>query len=229
MYFTNTDESEPELIGGALPFNFPCFTTHPASTVSFGDLTDDQMAAYLDAFKEAIGEEVRAFQPDVVHGQHVWALSSLAVGCGVPLVLTAHGTDLMGYDRWPGMCHFAATALKGAAAVICISADNEQLVRAMFPAHVDKIVRMRNGYNPDIFHPQALDRAEVLARHGIDLAGREVILFAGKMTRFKGVDVLMKAAAIYESPSKTPSPCLPAMARNARISRLWRRSWVFHA
>jgi len=97
------------------------------------------------------------------------------------------------------MRHFAATALKGAAAVICISADNEQLVRAMFPAHVDKIVRMRNGYNPDIFHPQALDRAEVLARHGIDCAGREVILFAGKMTRFKGVDVLMKAAAIYES------------------------------
>lgn len=198
VYFANTDAPELEAVEGALPFNFPCFTTHPVSTVSFGDLTDDQMTAYLGAFKEAIDEEIRAFQPDVVHGQHVWALPSLAVGCGVPLVLTAHGTDLMGYDKWPGMRHFSETALTGAAAVICISADNEQLVRTLFPSHADKIVRMRNGYNPDIFHPQALDRAEVLARHGIDCAGRDVILFAGKMARFKGVDVLLEAAAIYE-------------------------------
>ena len=199
VFFTNTDAPEPELIEGALPFNFPCFTTHPVSTMAFDELSDDQMEAYLAAFEGALDEELRDFAPDLVHGQHVWALSSLAAGCGVPLVLTAHGTDLMGYDKWPGMRHFAETAMEACAKVICISADNEQLVRSAFPQHAGKIVRMRNGYNPDIFYPQSLDRAEVLGRHGVPCEGQDLILFAGKMTRFKGIDVLMDAAATYEA------------------------------
>ena len=197
VYFTNPDDPTAT-DAGALPFNFPCFTTHPVSVTAFDDLDEEQMQAYLDAFKRAIDEELDGFAPDIVHGQHVWALPSLAAGCGVPLVLTAHGTDLMGYDKWPGMRHFAETAMDACARVICISADNEQLVRDAFPQHVGKIVRMRNGYNPDIFYPQQPDRAGVLGAYGIDYAGEDVILFAGKMTRFKGIDVLLDAAALYE-------------------------------
>ena len=194
-----TDPARPQdAVDGALPFNFPCFTTHPRSVVAFSDLTDGQMDAYIRAFKDAIADEVRTFEPDVVHGQHVWVLPALAADCGVPLVLTAHGTDLMGYDKWPELRHFADTAMEACSKVICISADNEELVREVFPAHADKIVRMRNGYNPDIFYPQTLDRGEVLGRHGIEYAGQDVILFAGKMTRFKGIDVLLDAAARYE-------------------------------
>ena len=118
---------------------------------------------------------------------------------GVPLVLTAHGTDLMGYDKWPEMRHFAEIAMEACKKVICISADNEMLVRKAFPQYADKIVRMRNGYNPDIFYPQQLDRAEVLGNYSIDYDGQDVILFAGKMTRFKGIDILMDAAASYEA------------------------------
>ena len=198
VFFTNPDNPQATS-ADALPFNFPCFTTHPVSVVAFADLTSEQMDAYLAAFKQAIDEEVRDFAPDVVHGQHVWALSSLAVGCGVPLVLTAHGTDLMGYDKWPEMRHFAETAMEACAKVICISADNEKLLMDAFPQYADKVVRMRNGYNPDIFYPQQLERTEVLGRHGIDYADESVILFAGEMTRFKGIDILVDAAATYES------------------------------
>ena len=198
VFFTNTDSASPEQIEGALPFNFPCFTTHPVSTVAFSDLDTDQMGAYLDAFKSAIDEEVASFAPDIIHGQHVWALPSLAADCDVPLVLTAHGTDLMGYDKWPEMRHFAETAMDACSKVICISADNEQLVRQTFPQHVHKIVRMRNGYNPDIFFQQDIDRAGVLESHGLNYEGQDVALFAGKMTRFKGIDILMQAAAQYE-------------------------------
>ena len=169
------------------------------SVVAFEDLLERETEAYLAAFKQAIEEEVRDFSPDVIHGQHVWALPSLAVDCGVPLVLTAHGTDLMGYDKWPEMRHYAETAMEAACKVICISADNEALVREIFPQYADKIVRMRNGYNPDIFYPQQLDRAEVLGAHGLSYAGEDIILFAGKMARFKGIDILMDAAASYEA------------------------------
>jgi glycosyltransferase involved in cell wall biosynthesis len=104
----------------------------------------------------------------------------------------------MGYDKWPEMRHFAETAMDAACKVICISADNEQLVREAFPQHADKIVRMRNGYNPDIFYPRSLNRTEVLGRYGLNYEGEDLVLFAGKMTRFKGIDILMDAAATYE-------------------------------
>ena len=198
VFFTNPDDPLAT-DAGSLPFNFPCFTTHPVSVMAFADLAKEQMSAYLAKFKQAIDEEVRDFAPDIIHGQHVWALSALAADCGVPLVLTAHGTDLMGFDKWPEMRHFAETAMEACAKVICISADNEKLLLEVFPQYADKVVRMRNGYNPDICFPQALDRAEVLAPYGIEYAGEDIILFAGKMTRFKGIDILLDAAAVYES------------------------------
>ncbi len=194
-----TDPADPAAAPeGALDFNFPCFTTHPRSLTAFDDLTEQQMGAYTAAFGEAIDREVRDFAPDVIHGQHVWVLPSLAAGKGAPLVLTAHGTDLMGYEKWPQLRHYADGAMQAAQKVICISADNEALVRKVFPRWGDKIVRMRNGYNPDIFFQKPLDRAEVLGRYGIDCGNRPVILFAGKMTRFKGIDVLLDAAAIFQ-------------------------------
>lgn len=197
VYFTNP--LEPEATApGALDFNFPCFTTHPRSTTSFDDLGDYQLEQYCRAFQDAIDEELSGFAPDVVHGQHVWILPALACGCGVPLVLTAHGTDLMGYEKWPRMRHFADRAIEGCKNVICISEDNEKLVRQTFPTQAAKIVRMRNGYNPDIFMVEDADREVVLADHGVEAAGYDVILFAGKMTQFKGIDVLLDAAALYE-------------------------------
>ncbi len=191
--------TDKEPIPGALPFNFPCFTTHPRSVVAFSDLSEDQMAAYTGAFQKAIDEEVRTFQPNIVHGQHVWILPSLAVGCGVPLVLTVHGTDLMGFAKWPEMRHYAQRAMDAASKAICISADNEKLTAEAFPEHMGKVVRMRNGYNPDIFYPQALDRATELERYGVPYNGEKLVLFAGKLTHFKGVDVLLDAAAYYEA------------------------------
>ena len=202
VFFTYEEE-----IPGALPFNFPCFTTHPRSVVAFENLDEGQMEAYKAAFTQAIDEEIANWKPDIIHGQHVWILPSLAIGKGVPLVLTAHGTDLMGYDKWPSMRHYALAAMEACAKVICISKDNEALIRKTFPDQVDKIVRMRNGYNPAIFFPQQLDRAEVLGGYGVDYRGQRVALFAGKLTNFKGVDVLLDAAAIIAE--KDPDVFIP--------------------
>lgn len=196
VFFTDPQASGPAP-AGALDFNFPCFTTHPRSLTAFSDLDESQMEAYTGAFHRAIDQEVREFRPDVIHGQHVWVLPALAAGQQAPLVLTAHGTDLMGYEKWPELRHFADEAMEAAAKVICISADNEALVREMFPGCGDKIIRMRNGYNPDIFFQEPLDRAEVLARYGLGCEGRPLVLFAGKMTRFKGVDVLLDAMVAF--------------------------------
>lgn len=208
VFFTNDDEilSQPaadanglgQSIQQRLPFNFPCFTTHPRSHTAFSDLTPEQMEAYQQAFRAALEQEVAEFKPDIIHGQHIWILPALAADMGVPLVLTAHGTDLMGYEKWPDMRNYADTAMDACARVICISQDNERLVEETFPQHADKIVRMRNGFNPEIFFSQTLAAEDVLRRYDVDYQGQRVVLFAGKLTNFKGVDVLLDAVAIYQ-------------------------------
>ena len=200
VYFT-PEEGVPAMPPqNALPFNFPCFTSHPRSTVTFADLSPAEMEQYIRAFSDAIRQEVEADCPDVIHGQHVWILSSLAADLGVPLVLTAHGTDLIGYDTWPYLRSYAARAMGACEAVIAISKDNAQLVEERFPDHKDKIVRMRNGYDPSVFFTADLTREEVLGPYGVEPAfyeGKRIVLFAGKLAYVKGVDVLLEAAARY--------------------------------
>lgn len=96
--FKGTGEN-PEKIEGQLPFNYPMFTSHTESTENFWNITLEQLDMYCKKFKEALEEEVDKFNPDVIHAQHNWLLSSEATRMDRPVVTTIHGTDLMGYEK----------------------------------------------------------------------------------------------------------------------------------
>ena len=54
-----------------------------------------------------------------------------------------------------------------------------------------------NGFDESIFNLKPVSRKEVLASFGLPDAGN-VVSFVGKLAHFKGVDLLLKAAKIYE-------------------------------
>lgn len=95
-----TAETEnPEKIEGQCPFNYLMFTTHTESTANFWNVSLEQIEEYNKAFEKAIREEVQNFNPDVIHAQHNWLTSSICNNFNKPVVLTIHGTDLMGYIK----------------------------------------------------------------------------------------------------------------------------------
>jgi len=190
--------SYDEMISDALPFNFPCFTTHPRSIMTFFDLTDAQLEAYLAAFTKTIARAIDEFKPDIIHAQHIWLLSWLAMKTGIPYVVTAHGTDLMGYQRSARFRKYADETAAGAKRIVTISNDNDEIVRELFPFAVDKTVIMRNGYDPERFFPEPMSKARIAELFDIRLKER-FVLFVGKLAHFKGVDVLIDAARLYES------------------------------
>ena len=61
----------PHTVNPEMPFNFPCFTSHPRSNTTYYELTDEQMKAYIDKYVEVVQEEVDAFKPDLIHAQHL--------------------------------------------------------------------------------------------------------------------------------------------------------------
>ncbi len=184
--------------GERLPFNFPCFTTHPLSTTTYGDLSSDQRAAYIEAFCSATAKAVGEWKPDVIHAQHLWVTGYAAHALGVPYVATAHGTDLMGMRKYGAWRTIALEGTKHAFAIIAISKQVAEDTRCLYEVKQDRIRLIMNGFNEAIFRVLPIDRKETLARFGIRGEFEYIVCFVGKLTEFKGVDVLLEAAAIYE-------------------------------
>jgi glycosyltransferase involved in cell wall biosynthesis len=202
-------------IQNALPFNFPCFTSHPCSQTSFFDLSDEQIDAYLSEFEKTIGKAVRDFNPDIIHAQHVWLLGWLAGKTGVPYVITSHGTDLMGYQKSKRFRRWADEAADGAKQIITISHDNDQLVRELFPSCVNKLTLMKNGYDTSRFYPEYVTKDKILESFGLHPL-KYLVLVAGKHVYFKGIDILIEAARIYEG--EHPGEIITALAGEGELT-----------
>ncbi len=198
IYFTKDDGTKPNVNEKILPFNYPCMSTHPRSIFNFRDLTKEQEQQYCDAFENAINEEIQNFEPDIIHCGHIWISAAIASQFDVPLIITCHGTDIQAYEESDRFHHYCEQAVKSCCSIICISDKNEIEAKKYFPAQSGKILKMPNGYNSHIFYPQKYDKKEVLSQFGITKNFEHIVSFAGKFTHFKGIDVLLKAASLYE-------------------------------
>lgn len=194
-----TPDGEEPVREQRLPFNFPCFTTHPVSTTTFADLDKVQKNAYVAAFRDATEAAVAEWKPDVVHAQHLWVTAYVAHQSGVPYVATAHGTDLMGFRKYGAWKKLALEGAQNAHAIIAISRQVARDTQVLYDIPQERIRLVWNGFNQEIFRvlPE-VGRAEVLAKHKLPEKADYVVSFVGKLTDFKGVDVLLDAAAIYE-------------------------------
>ena len=194
ILFNNGENDNAEL-----DFNFPCFTTHPRSNKTFYELTDAEIQAYLDAWRRHIHEVVSTFKPDVIHAHHVWITPFVAHETGLPYVISCHGTDLMGFRKGPRYRDYALEAAQNANAIIAISKQVQSDAVQTYQIPPERVPLIGNGFGTDHFKllPN-LSRAEALEEFGLAGDNYPLVSFVGKFTDFKGIDVLLKAAAIYE-------------------------------
>lgn len=180
-------------------FNFPCFTTHPRSITTFYELTDQQMNEYVNVWHRHINQAVVDFQPDIIHAHHVWVTPYVASMTGLPYVISVHGTDLMGFQNGPRYREMALLAAEKANGLIAISRQVQADTLETYGVLPQKVHLIANGFDLDIFKviPGAT-KAAVLSQFGIEATGGPLVSFVGKFTDFKGIDVLLKAAAVYE-------------------------------
>ena len=193
-----------------LDMNFPCFTTHPRSTFNFRDMTPEQKSEYEKAFFNKINSAIDEFKPDIVHAQHIWTLAGISAVCcqkhNIPLVVTCHGTDLMGIndeakrkETWG--TNWSNLAVNYANSIVTISKDSNELAESTFPTAKSKTIWIRNGVDSHVFSiDKNVDKQKILNNLGITKNYKKVVSFAGKHTEFKGIDVLIDSASNYEDP-----------------------------
>jgi starch synthase len=140
---------------------------------------------------------------DVVHS-HTWYTSLAghlsALLHGIPHVLTAHSLEplrpwkaeqLGGGYAVSSWCE--RTAMESAAAIIAVSRGMHADILMTYPdVPPDRVHVIRNGIDARQYAPD--HETAVLARYGID-PGRPSVVFVGRVTRQKGLQVLLRAAA----------------------------------
>jgi starch synthase len=149
----------------------------------------------------AVGPEMGRAQ--LVHS-HTWYtnlaghLASLLYG--IPHVMTMHSLEALrpwkaeqlggGYQlsTW---CE--RTSADSAAAVVAVSDGMRADILAAYPEiPAERIRVIRNGIDTTEYRPDP--NTDVLERHGVDLS-RPYVIFVGRITRQKGVPVLLRAAS----------------------------------
>ncbi len=188
-----------EKINGQQNFNFPCFDPHPRSNLLFGNMTDLQLEQYKEAFRKAIEEEILEFKPDVIHAQHIWIISSIALEYNIPVVVTSHGSDIMGYEEWPKFHEIMYRVARGCKKIIAISNHSRDVIANIFKEDKDKIVTISNGYDKNYFYKENYNKKEIFTELEIDKTYDKVVCFAGRLAKNKGVDLLLQAAKYYEN------------------------------
>lgn len=159
------------------------------------------MKAYIDKYVEVVQEEADSFKPDIIHAQHLWITPYAAMLTGLPYVITAHGTDLKGFVKDDRYHSFAIEAAANAEMIVTISKQVDGETEQLYKVPKEKRALILNGYDESLFRPLDLSREEILEGFDVTEETDCVVAFAGKLTHFKGVDVLLKAAKHYE---KTP-------------------------
>jgi glycosyltransferase involved in cell wall biosynthesis len=192
---TNVQDNSTE---ERVPFPFPCFTTHPMSHRTFYDLSTQEIESYKAAFKRQLEDVVAKFKPDLIHVGHLWTLAALARETGVPYVVTSHGTDLMGFMKDPRYRMDALDAGADACKVITISEKVDRDVQMRFGVASSRRSLIHNGCDTRMFYRREISREDVLREFGLPPELPRLVCFAGKLVPFKGVDLLLRAAAIYE-------------------------------
>ncbi len=166
---------------------------------TFRDLTDGQLGLYISEFKRQIRSIIESFKPDVIECQHLWAMDNAIMELGYIYLSVAHHSDQMGFIRDERMRPYAMRAAQSAEYVLAISDFVRDEVLEMYPVRPERVISTGNGYNQETFYPRKVNRGKLLADFNLDIPEHApIVTFTGKISKTKGVDILLLANGIIQ-------------------------------
>lgn len=177
----------------------------PADALTYAGLTRAQRDVFVRRFRDRLQRVVDEFQPDVIECQHIWLMASVVADAGLPFCAMAHHSDQMAYRRDTATAPYALQAAREAWALFALMEGSRREIVDLYSVPPERVVVMGNGYDREVFQPMPVDRAAVLARHGLSVPDdAPIVTFAGKLSRTKGIDVILEANRLLRTSMANP-------------------------
>ncbi|MEZ4386903.1 MAG: glycosyltransferase family 4 protein [Candidatus Krumholzibacteriia bacterium] len=173
--------------GGDLPFAVPGMSdVMPYASTVWSTMTADQLSIYRDIWKQAICTTAARCRPDLVHGNHLWLVSSLLPEAlpGVPALAHCHGTGLRQMALCPQLREQILPGLRRLRGFAVLHDDHAQQIAAILGAARSDIHVVGAGYRDELFHLSADTDAD---------ARRDHLAYVGKFAAAKGLPWLLDA------------------------------------
>ena len=156
----------------------------PYHSSRFSQLSDDQLAAYRQAWKHHLSDALAAFQPDVIHSHHIWLLSALVKDLAprTPVVTHCHGTGLRQADLCPRLSAEVRRGCSRNEAFLVLHRGQAEQVADALSVDQQRVHVIGSGFLQDVFHDRGRSSSD----------GAQ-ILYAGKLSRAKGLPWLIDA------------------------------------
>lgn len=181
-----------------LPFPV-AFTGHPEwpDCKLYTELTNDEIYQVYKVLLEAAIAAVVDFRPDIIHVHHAfpfsWAAAFIKDFYNIPYVVTIHGSELPSMEKEKRFIRATYYAMYRAKRIFPNSGYTRDWFLRIFKGDFhEKCNVIPGGVNINKFvfsetGAKAVDRE-------LNLHGKPVVVFAGKLTKYKGVEFLVGAA-----------------------------------
>lgn len=156
----------------------------PYESSRFSEMSCSDLQKYKKAFEKTLKEAVHSFQPDLIHSHHLWIVSSLAKRLfpNIPIVATCHGSDLRQKGKCGDLFEDEIKHCHKLDHIFALTKIQKKEIIDTFSIPEDHVSVIGSGYDQQLFFNE---------NRG-DLSTCE-ILFAGKISKSKGVLWLLKA------------------------------------
>ena len=179
-----------------MPFRV-AFTGHPEwpNCKLFADISHRDILRFHKSTLDSVVDAVEDFKPDIIHVHHAyplsWAARFVKSTYQIPYVITVHGSELPTAQKDKRYIALTMDALRKAKKIIPNSAYTKDWAVKVFGKEFQKNMRVIPG-GVDINKFKKV-RTDAIAKE-LKLTNKRIVLFAGKLTKYKGVEYLVKAA-----------------------------------
>jgi len=189
--------SDPDLIRFQHDIDLPIVgmsDVMPYPSARFCDLSNTDLLSYEACFSARLRLAVKRWNPDIIHSHHLWLLTSLARQKfpALPLIASCHGSDLRQFHN---CAHLRDPVLRGCTridAVCALSAEQKEQIINTYNIPSERIHIVGAGYNKKLFcAPETPPDRKACIN----------IVYAGKLSRAKGVPCLIRALLKIEPKS----------------------------
>jgi len=155
----------------------------------------DLSANYLEYFHGVVNA-MNTFQPDIVHVHHLmpltWITRFIKIAYGVNYVITAHGSEIPTLKQDKRYPFLTAESLRKAVRVVANSNWTKEWIQGFLGIEFNSKIRIIPGGVTMSDFPEELSTREVEEKY--KLGNKKLVLFTGKLTKYKGVKYLISAA-----------------------------------